>query len=64
MRLAVEQVGPGFNEPVYVTAPSNDPRLFIVEQPGTIRIIENGRLLEKAFLDIRAKSDRAESRDS
>ena len=55
VRLTVEQVGPGFDQPVYVTAPSNDPRLFIVEQPGTIRIIENGRLLDRAFLDIESK---------
>jgi len=55
VRLAVEQVGPGFDSPMFVTAPSNDPRLFIVEQPGTIRIIENGRVLDRSFLDIESK---------
>jgi glucose/arabinose dehydrogenase len=29
-----------------------DDRLFIIEQPGKIRIIKNGNMLEKPFLDI------------
>jgi glucose/arabinose dehydrogenase len=55
VRLGVEQVASGLDQPVYLTAPANDPRLFIVEQPGRIRIVENGRLLEKPFLDIAGK---------
>jgi glucose/arabinose dehydrogenase len=51
VRLAVEQVA-NVDQPVYLTAPANDPRLFIVEQPGRIRIVESGRLLDKPFLDI------------
>jgi glucose/arabinose dehydrogenase len=31
---------------------AGDDRLFILEQPGKIRIIKNGQLLEKPFLDI------------
>jgi glucose/arabinose dehydrogenase len=53
--LGVEQVASGLDQPVYLTAPANDPRLFIVEQPGRIRIVENGRLLDKPFLDIVSK---------
>lgn len=30
-------------------------RFFVVEQPGTIRILQNGSLLATAFLDIRAR---------
>jgi glucose/arabinose dehydrogenase len=52
VRLAVEQVASGLDQPVYLTAPAGDPRLFIVEQPGRIRIVENGQLLPKPFLDI------------
>jgi len=52
VRLGVEQVASGLDQPVYVTAPVSDPRLFIVEQPGRIRVVENGRLLDKPFLDI------------
>jgi glucose/arabinose dehydrogenase len=31
---------------------AGDERLFIIEQPGKIRIIKNGKMLEKYFLDI------------
>ena len=55
VRLAVEQVASGLDQPVYLTAPTGDARLFVVEQPGRIRVIENGRLLGKPFLDIAAK---------
>lgn len=53
--LAVEEVAHGLDNPVYLTAPANDPRLYIVEQPGRIRIVENGKLADKPFLDIRNK---------
>ena len=53
--LGVEEVASGLDQPVYVTAPAADPRLFIVEQPGRIRIVENGKLLDKPFLDIVSK---------
>jgi glucose/arabinose dehydrogenase len=50
--LGVEQVASGLDQPVHVTAPVGDPRLFIVEQPGRIRIVEDGKLLDTPFLDI------------
>lgn len=53
--LAVEEVARGLDNPVYATGPAGDPRLFVVEQPGRIRIVENGRLLERPFLDITSK---------
>lgn len=53
--LATEEVARGLDNPVYLTAPASDPRLFIVEQPGRIRVIENGKLVDKPFLDIRNK---------
>ncbi len=49
----LELVADGFSSPVYLTAPRGDPRLFIVEQAGTIRIIENGIVRPQPFLDIR-----------
>jgi len=55
VKLAAEEVVRGLDAPVYLTAPSGDSRLFIVEQPGRIRIVENGKLLPKPFLDIRSK---------
>ena len=53
--IGVEEVARGLNNPVYLTAPEGDARLFVVEQPGRIRIIDNGRLVEKPFLDITGK---------
>jgi cysteine-rich repeat protein len=42
--------------PVHVTAPPLDPnRLFVVEQPGRIRLLEDGTLRATPFLDIGAK---------
>ncbi len=52
--LAVQEVVSGLQSPVYLTAPTGDSRLFVVEQAGIIRIIENGQLRSPAFLDIRS----------
>ena len=41
-----------FNQPTYLTAPRGDRRRFVVEREGTIRIVERGRVLDRAFLDI------------
>ena len=49
-------VASGLAHPTYVTAPPLDPnRLFIVEQPGRVRLVKNGVLQTTAFLDIRSK---------
>lgn len=50
--LAVEVVAEGLSNPLHLTSPPDDPRLFVVEQPGRIRIIADGRLLEEPFLDL------------
>jgi glucose/arabinose dehydrogenase len=42
----------GLSNPLLLTAPESDSRLFIVEQPGRIRIIENGTLLPTPFLSL------------
>lgn len=41
--------------PVHLAAPPRDRRLFIVEQPGRIRIVRNGQLLATPFLDITSR---------
>ncbi|MBI3539982.1 MAG: PQQ-dependent sugar dehydrogenase [Candidatus Eisenbacteria bacterium] len=51
--LALERVAGGLDRPLFVTAPAGDPRLFIVEQGGRVRIVRNGTLLPRPFLDIR-----------
>ena len=48
----LEVVVSGLDNPVHLTAPAGDARLFIVEQPGRIRVFRNGRLLDEPFLDI------------
>jgi glucose/arabinose dehydrogenase len=51
--ISLSQVAVGLKAPVYVTnAGDNSGRLFIVEQTGVIRIVHNGNLLTKPFLDI------------
>ncbi len=43
----------GLIRPVDLTHAGDDSgRLFVLEQPGRVRIIQNGRLVEKPFLDI------------
>jgi glucose/arabinose dehydrogenase len=53
--VKLEVIASGLQAPVHLTAPSNDARLFVVEQPGRIRVIENGQLLPRPFLDITSK---------
>ena len=44
----------GFTRPVYLATPSDGSgRLFVLEQRGDIRIIQNGQVLPGSFLDIR-----------
>ena len=53
VKVKTEVVAEGLVSPVYVTAaPGDSNRLFVVEQGGTIMIIEDGALLSQPFLDI------------
>ena len=49
--LNLEEVVTGLTAPVFLTH-AGDSRLFIVEQGGRIRIVQNGQLLFTPFLDI------------
>jgi len=49
--LAAEPVAEGFEQPVLVIAPPDDPRLFVVDQPGRIWVVDSGEVLP--FLDVR-----------
>lgn len=51
--LTLQQVGGGFEEPIYVTSdPGNPERLFVVERQGTVVLVQNGEV--KPFADIRS----------
>mgnify|MGYP000126627235 CR=1 FL=1 len=53
--LKLEQVASGLVNPVFLTAPPNDARLFIVEQRGRILVLHDGQVLATPFLDISSK---------
>jgi glucose/arabinose dehydrogenase len=45
----------GLDSPLQVTAPRSEPRrLYVVEQRGTIRVVERGKLRPGFFLDVRS----------
>lgn len=45
------EIASGLQRPLFVIQ-AGDDRLFVVEQPGRIRIVKDGQLLETPFLDI------------
>jgi glucose/arabinose dehydrogenase len=51
-RLHLETVASGLDRPLFVTAPVGDPRLFIVEKTGRIRILADQLVAETPFLDL------------
>jgi len=53
--LQLQQIASELNSPVHVTSPAGDARLFVVEQVGRIRIVENGQLVPTPFLDIASR---------
>jgi glucose/arabinose dehydrogenase len=54
VRIGLELVTDGLVDPVSVRAPDDGTdRLFVAEKYGNVRIIEDGVLLEKPFIDLR-----------
>lgn len=48
------QIASGFNRPVGLeNAGDGSDRLFVLEQPGIIRLVKDGQLVQQPFLDIR-----------
>jgi glucose/arabinose dehydrogenase len=47
--VALQPVG-NFNQPLFVTSPPGDPRLFVVERNGTIQVLHDGT--QSQILDI------------
>jgi glucose/arabinose dehydrogenase len=53
LRLKLTRVATGLDAPDHLASTPGEPdRLYVVEQPGRIRVIENGRLSPQPFLDI------------
>jgi glucose/arabinose dehydrogenase len=53
MGARLTQAAAGFEQALLVTAPADDDRLFVVEQGGTIRIVQpDGTVAARPFLDI------------
>jgi glucose/arabinose dehydrogenase len=50
--VRLQRVLHGLSQPVYLTSPPGDTRLFVVEKCGVIRIDRAGRLLRRPFLNI------------
>ncbi|HEX6909920.1 MAG TPA: PQQ-dependent sugar dehydrogenase, partial [Longimicrobium sp.] len=50
--IQLQRVVDGLSSPVHLASPEGDPRLFVVEQAGRIRIVREGSLLPAPFLDI------------
>ena len=48
-------ISSGLTNPVFLTQPLNDGRIFVVEQPGRIRIVKNGVLQPTPFLDLTSR---------
>ena len=51
---ALQQVGVGFSEPLFLThAGDGSGRIFVVEKGGTVALLKDGQRVAPAFLDIR-----------
>jgi glucose/arabinose dehydrogenase len=55
LHLGLQEVASGFSAPVFLTSPPGDPRLFILDLPGIIRVVQNGTVLAAPFLDISSR---------
>src|SRR2546427_6622062 len=54
VRLTLRRALGGLDQPTAVTGSGDGSgRLFVLEQPGRIRVVRDGRLLDRPFLDIR-----------
>jgi glucose/arabinose dehydrogenase len=55
LSLRTEPFVTGLAQPLFLTQPLNDGRIFVVDQGGTIRVIRNGVLQTTPFLDVTSK---------
>jgi hypothetical protein len=50
--IALAEVASGLRAPVHIAHDGTPDRLYVVEQAGTIRIVDKGKVLPEPFLDI------------
>ena len=62
LSLGLEPVASGLTSPLFLTAPDGDPRLFIVERTGRVRLIKDGAVVPTPFLDIASRVNLAGER--
>jgi glucose/arabinose dehydrogenase len=55
LALVARPIAADLDAPVHVATPAGDPRVFIVEQVGRIRVMRGAALLDRPFLDIRRR---------
>jgi hypothetical protein len=58
--LGLEIVAQGLEQPVWAGAPAGDPRLFILERPGRIRVVVDGALFPTPVAEIAVDLDHNE----
>ncbi len=54
--IVLEPFVTGLVQPVGLSSAPGDARVFVIEQPGRVRVIKNGALLPTPFLDLREES--------
>ena len=52
-KVALEPFVTGLNAPLAMVQPEGDDRMFVIEQWGRVRVVQDGELLGTPFLDIR-----------
>jgi glucose/arabinose dehydrogenase len=50
--VRLERVADGFEDPVQATSAPDDDRLYVVEQTGRIRVVEDGGVRDEPLLDL------------
>lgn len=55
--LSGQLVTDALTQPLYLTAPTGDSRLFVLEKGGLVKILSGGQVLDTPFLDLSAQID-------
>jgi glucose/arabinose dehydrogenase len=55
-KIKLQLVGAGFTMPLWADSPRDSTgRVFVIDQPGQVRLIKNGKLVDKPVLDVSAR---------